>query len=349
MSINRENYELYFLDYFDGNLAGELKQELFAFLQQHPDLKAEFEAFDDVRLQAPEVKMSGKEALKKIPVVATGALNETNYEDYLIASAEGDLSAKEAQHLDAFLKNNPHLKKEAAIYQQTRLHPDKEITFTQKQELKKKPLLVHLRRGAYWYGIAASIALLLAIFVPNNKIPQNSSPVDRMLSLNSDPIKFRSAAPTPELRSSQPLSTGVQPASLREAFNVLPQMASLQAGKLPEASNNLKMHKRMEMISLYYYDQLEEDLEYYAMIQEYNQKTLLERMAYQVKNRVAGNNDMYITDPGLSKLNLSAETLTALNDFSLTDVLPERKPDKSKKKDYHFKSDLIEILRSRGE
>lgn len=349
MSINRENYELYFLDYFDGNLTGELKQELFAFLQQHSDLKAEFEAFDDVRLQAPEVKMSGKEALKKTPVVATGVITENNYEDYLIASAEGDLSAKEAQHLDTFLKNNPHLREEVAMYQQTRLRPDKEITYAQKQDLKKKPLLVHLRRGAYWYGIAASVALLLAIFVPNNKIPQDSSTVDRMLALSSDPIKFRNAAQTPELRAAQPLPSGVSPDPSREALNTLPQLARLQSEKLPEVSDNLKMHKRMEMTSLYFYDQLEEDLEYYAMLQQYNQKNLLERVAYQVKNRVAGHNDMYITDPELAKLKLSAETLTALNDFSLSDVFPERKPAKTRKKDYHFKSDLIEILRSRGD
>ncbi len=50
MSINRNNYEAFFLDYFEGRLPEEGKEELMRFLELNPDLKKEFEGFEPVYL-----------------------------------------------------------------------------------------------------------------------------------------------------------------------------------------------------------------------------------------------------------------------------------------------------------
>ena len=43
--INRTNYEIYFIDYFDGRLDEKSQKELFAFLKANADLKDEFDRF----------------------------------------------------------------------------------------------------------------------------------------------------------------------------------------------------------------------------------------------------------------------------------------------------------------
>ena len=43
MNINRNNYEVFFMDHLDGKLSPPLEQELRAFLVLNPDLAIEFE------------------------------------------------------------------------------------------------------------------------------------------------------------------------------------------------------------------------------------------------------------------------------------------------------------------
>jgi len=50
MQINRNNYEAYFLDYRENNLSPEQVAELMIFLEQNPDLKASFEAYENIEL-----------------------------------------------------------------------------------------------------------------------------------------------------------------------------------------------------------------------------------------------------------------------------------------------------------
>ena len=46
--LSRSNYEIYFLDYYEGNLTESQRRELMSFLEQNPDLKEEFDSFVNV-------------------------------------------------------------------------------------------------------------------------------------------------------------------------------------------------------------------------------------------------------------------------------------------------------------
>ena len=46
MNINRNNYELFFIDFYDGNLTDAQKHELDLFLAENPNLKEECDSFD---------------------------------------------------------------------------------------------------------------------------------------------------------------------------------------------------------------------------------------------------------------------------------------------------------------
>ena len=50
MKISNENYEIWFLDYYEGQLAPEQVQELMNFLELNLDLKEEFEQFENITL-----------------------------------------------------------------------------------------------------------------------------------------------------------------------------------------------------------------------------------------------------------------------------------------------------------
>jgi hypothetical protein len=138
MKINRDNYEVWFLDYYEGQLSQEQVAQLMAFLKLHYDLKEEFDNFENILLPpAKNIVFDGKESLKKKTVIAVGDINEKNYEEFFIGKMEGDLSKEQSEQLAAFLKKNPSLKKEYDLFGKTKIAPDETIKFDSKQSLKK--------------------------------------------------------------------------------------------------------------------------------------------------------------------------------------------------------------------
>ncbi|MCF8298199.1 MAG: hypothetical protein K9J13_11685 [Saprospiraceae bacterium] len=140
MEINRNNYEVFLIDYLDGNLSPEMVAELLLFLESNPDLKEEFEGMEDISVVEEEIipiaiGIDFKESLKK-PVIEK-LITKENYEEYFIASLEGDLAKKEQKELVDFLLKNPELSKEFKLFKQTFLVPETEIKFSNKSSIKK--------------------------------------------------------------------------------------------------------------------------------------------------------------------------------------------------------------------
>lgn len=160
MKINRNNYEIYFIDYFDGKLFPAERKELHAFLEANPDLKAELSEFENITLpKQKNINFSKKENLKKQEINSSGPVHESNYEDYFIASYEGDLSSEEKEHLKTFLKKNTFLEKEYKQFGKVFIKADDSIIYDKKDKLKKYPF-AYQKTLYYTVGIAASLALL---------------------------------------------------------------------------------------------------------------------------------------------------------------------------------------------
>src|ERR1051325_1275830 len=132
MRIDKNNYEAFFLDYYEGTLTDTQVQELMAFLEQHPHLKVEFDSFENVSLHEFEevISLENKEQLKKEEV------NENNFDLFAIAYAEGRLSPAEQRSLFAFIEKNPAYSSQLELYRKTIL-PVENIIFDAKQNLKK--------------------------------------------------------------------------------------------------------------------------------------------------------------------------------------------------------------------
>jgi hypothetical protein len=138
MKINRNNYEIWFLDYYEGRLSQERVTELMAFLKLHYDLKEEFDNFENISLSpAKHIVFDAKDSLKKQPIISVGDINEKNYEEFFIGAMEGDLVKEQSEQLATFLVKNPHLKKEFELFGKTKIVLDKAIIFDAKQSLKK--------------------------------------------------------------------------------------------------------------------------------------------------------------------------------------------------------------------
>lgn len=173
VNIARTNYEEWFIDYYDGMLSAEDKKRLYAFLKANPDLEEEFYTFKAVSLASPSIPFKAKSSLKKT-ILPTGNINETNYEDYFVASAEGDLAKSELDELNLFLDKNDYLKRDKEIYKSIRLRPDTSVNFSQKGTLKRTRTFSF---SITYYALAAVfLGALLLLFL--NKEESEVNPVE---------------------------------------------------------------------------------------------------------------------------------------------------------------------------
>lgn len=174
MIINRENYQIWICDHYDGQLDPLQKKILLNFLERNPDLKAEFEAFSEIRLSAGNISCDLKKSLLRGP----DELTEQQTDNYLIALCENDLSPTQADEIISLTEKNPHLKERLEIYKRIKLSPA-DIIYPWKEKLKKIPQKKK-RRLAILYSLsaAASIIIILSItFFLNNNNVNPGSPV----------------------------------------------------------------------------------------------------------------------------------------------------------------------------
>lgn len=192
MKITLNNYEIYFLDHFDGNLSEEDERELVLFLEDNLELKEEFNSFSSINLAEEEIVFTKKSSLKKNKILVFGSLNEENYEDSFIAYFEGDLSDDKKLEVEKFIEINPSLKAEFELHNKLFLNKE-EVIFADKVQLKKK-IVIFPWQFKTMMATAASIVLLISIFwflqdksgVDNRELLNLSMAEPRNISLKND-------------------------------------------------------------------------------------------------------------------------------------------------------------------
>jgi len=167
MNIDRTNYEVFFLDFFEGNLSDEQCQRLIAFLEENPDLKNEFDLFDFVGIDDTDLPVfNNKESLKKTEEIQLNEIHHQNYNDFFIAWHEGDLTEKQKNETCVFLEQNPSLKQDFEVYAALKFEAEANVTYAHKHLLKRKTTMFVFNR---YMGAAASVAavFLIALFAFN--------------------------------------------------------------------------------------------------------------------------------------------------------------------------------------
>ena len=154
--MNRNNYEMYMIDYLDGKLSAMEVADLLLFIEQNPDIKKEFELLKSSESSFEiEVETIHKASLKK-PVYES---IKNNFQEKLIANLEGDLTPEEKIKFDKELIVYPELKRDIELFNKTKFAPDTNIVFENKQALKKSIPLFDSYKHYLWRAAA-----VLAIF-----------------------------------------------------------------------------------------------------------------------------------------------------------------------------------------
>src|SRR5688500_12602385 len=153
MNISKNNYEIFFIDYYDGNLNADQTAALFLFLESYPELKEEFENFSPIILEASDIQFPDRDSMKKEDenISDTGQL--------LVAELEGDITPAEQLLLDNIVAAQPAYKKDREIYKATISVPDYSIVYPDKRTLKKPVPFFVAYRNEIRYGIAAILLL----------------------------------------------------------------------------------------------------------------------------------------------------------------------------------------------
>lgn len=168
VAIDKSNYESWFLDYHEGTLSAQERTLVEAFVQLHPELKDEFESFELIRLSStpPSETFPGKEALKK------NRLNASDFEKFMLRKLEHELNESDLELLEDFISSHPEYKRDALLFELTRLKPDYDIVFENKKRLKKPvPMYASRNQKAFYFTLAAaaSVIVLLGVYFMNRQ------------------------------------------------------------------------------------------------------------------------------------------------------------------------------------
>ena len=160
--INESNYHIYLDDFVAGLLDEELEMEFVAFLDKHPGILEE----ETLEESSVALEANFRNNLKKeIP------LDEQHIDEFIIASMEGDLSAKQEAELQSFLQENPQFEINTKLLQLTKLEADEAVVFENKSSLKKRPVIYLYKRWAASAAAVFILGLMLFRILGNGGVP----------------------------------------------------------------------------------------------------------------------------------------------------------------------------------
>jgi hypothetical protein len=168
MNIDRSNYEIWFIDWLDGNLDSHQVEELNRFLDENPDLKDEIKELSPIIPQHSGKTFTNKEALKKSPADITGS----QFEYLCVAFLENDLTSGQKSELYEIIEQDSEKKKTFELIQKTRLSP-LSVSYSHKSGLLRKTAFRKIVRfSVIGLSAAAAVTLIITTFLnAPQKIP----------------------------------------------------------------------------------------------------------------------------------------------------------------------------------
>ena len=176
MQITRKNYEMFALDYMEGNLSDKTLMEFKKFLDNNPDIKKEIEMFDPISIENVEEINWDKTRLYKSYGSVT-EINENNFSEHYIALKENELDEDLSIRVHNYLEDNEQAQKEAKILDLTFLQPDLSVTFNKKRKLRKSSMTVSIAQFSIAASIAASLILGIVFWPASSSITEQITPL----------------------------------------------------------------------------------------------------------------------------------------------------------------------------
>lgn len=151
MNITRHNYETFFLLYVDKELSAAERKAVDVFVQENPDLQMELALLQDTVMTADDIVLDKKGWLYMEEDI-------TALQENLLLYVDEELNHADKKTIEAILATDIAAQKEWTVLQQTKLQPDMEVVFADKQSLyRKEPGRVVAFK---WWRVAAAAVLL---------------------------------------------------------------------------------------------------------------------------------------------------------------------------------------------
>jgi hypothetical protein len=168
MQINRSNYEIWLIDWQDGNLTDIQVKQLQCFLNENPDLKEEFDELNPFRLNPTGNSFSHKNNLIK----TSANLSDTQFEYLSVAYLENDLSSHQQEELKEIIKHDHEKKVSFELIQKTRLHPAAHSYKNKNGLMRMTPAQKVIRLSSIMLSAAAIIIFVVISSVSKPKTLQ---------------------------------------------------------------------------------------------------------------------------------------------------------------------------------
>lgn len=180
-TINQHNYELFFIDFLDGNLSKSQITGLNKFLSENPKLKQELETFETIKLEPELIKFEQKDNL--IKQTQSQFFEITQFEYLSVAETENEISKTEKAELEKEINKDSSKHKDLKLFKKTKLEADTNIIFINKKLLIRKITPFYIKISSYAAAAIVAMLLILNQDVFQNKL-NNSTETKQISSIS---------------------------------------------------------------------------------------------------------------------------------------------------------------------
>ena len=204
MIPDRTNYEIWLIDYLDGNLDPRQVAQLMSFLENNPDLKEELNDIRQYCVSPDDNSFRLKDNLKR----SISDISESQFELMCVAALENDLSDQQASELSDILKQSSEKRKKHELIQKLRLIAPADKYRKKGRLIKQTGSMRIVRFSVAGLSAAATIAIMISLF--NVSIQRNTSvAVPGSKDTNAfvtDPVKTITSFSAPEKKETKYLA-----------------------------------------------------------------------------------------------------------------------------------------------
>ena len=167
MKPDRTNYEIWLIDYLDGNLDTGQTNDLMAFLEENPDIKEEFYDLTKYNIRPAENAWPNKNNLKR----SLSEISQSQFEYLCVAALENDLSDPQAAELEEIITGNPEKRKTFELFRKLKLAAP-EILYAKKHKLRKLTIPQRIIQLSI-IGLSAAAVVAIMISLYNISVKKN--------------------------------------------------------------------------------------------------------------------------------------------------------------------------------
>jgi len=238
MNINRDNYEIFVIDFLEGNLSEKEMIAFQLFLSENDDIKNEVEGFDEVNLVAENVVFSEKTNLKKTEF--SDNINCSYFEELCITKIEDELTLEQHKDFNKLINESNNNKEIYNQFVKAKLSPNFNIIYKDKKKLKK----YFLSTKSILYATMSIAASLIFIFMIIKSI-DNKNTNYQAFNSNKNFNEYNSHRMVFEKKSSDNSKLqNINKAQNKIVNTIIPNITELQNNENQIAENNVTALKR---------------------------------------------------------------------------------------------------------